>query len=348
MSLTGQDHREDRPGRRHRPGLRWPAAGRGLRQDRLPHHRHRPGREQGRRDQRRAQLHPRYPLCRRGRAGSAGRSVPPRDYAVLADLDVVFICVPTPYTAAKAPDISFIVSAAGGIAEHLHRGQLIILQSTTYPGTTEEVVLPILEAVGLKAGTDFHLAFSPERVDPGNRTFTVANTPKVVGGLTPACAAHRRPPAGADHAGRPHRLHAPGGRADQAAGEHLPQRQHRPGQRAGPALRAHGHRHLGGDRGRLQQALRLHALHAGAGRWRPLHSRGPLLPLVEGPGVRFLHQVHRAGSGGEPEHALPRGAASGQTPWETGAGPCRAPKCWSWAWPSSATSTMPATPRQTG
>jgi UDP-N-acetyl-D-glucosamine dehydrogenase len=110
------------------------------------------------------------------------------DYAILASLDVVFICVPTPYTPAKAPDISYIESAARGIAAHLHRGQLIVLQSTTFPGTTEEYVLPILEKGGLKAGLDFHLAFSPERVDPGNRSFTVANTPKVVGGLTPGCA----------------------------------------------------------------------------------------------------------------------------------------------------------------
>jgi UDP-N-acetyl-D-glucosamine dehydrogenase len=109
-------------------------------------------------------------------------------YSVLAGLDVVFICVPTPYTAAKAPDISYIESAARGIASYLHRDQLIVLQSTTYPGTTEEAVLPILQGSGLKAGVDFHLAFSPERVDPGNRTYTVANTPKVVGGLTPACA----------------------------------------------------------------------------------------------------------------------------------------------------------------
>jgi UDP-N-acetyl-D-glucosamine dehydrogenase len=110
------------------------------------------------------------------------------DYAILSWLDVVFICVPTPYTPAKAPDISYIETAARGIAAHLHPGQLIVLQSTTYPGTTEEYVLPILEKGGLKAGVDFHLAFSPERVDPGNRSFTVANTPKVVGGLTPGCA----------------------------------------------------------------------------------------------------------------------------------------------------------------
>ena len=118
----------------------------------------------------------------------AGRLHATTDYAVVAGLDVVFICVPTPYTAAKAPDISFIVSAAQGIARYLHAGHLIILQSTTYPGTTEEDVLPILETSGLKAGVDFHLAFSPERVDPGNKTYTVANTPKVVGGLTPTCA----------------------------------------------------------------------------------------------------------------------------------------------------------------
>jgi UDP-N-acetyl-D-glucosamine dehydrogenase len=108
-------------------------------------------------------------------------------YDGASTLDVIFICVPTPYNESKAPDISFIQSAARSIAAHLRRGQLIVLQSTTYPGTTEEEVLPILEAGGLVAGKDFHLAFSPERVDPGNRTYTVENTPKVVGGLTPQC-----------------------------------------------------------------------------------------------------------------------------------------------------------------
>ena len=95
---------------------------------------------------------------------------------------------PRPTTQSKAPDISFIQNAARSIAAHLRAGQLIVLQSTTYPGTTEEDVLPILESSGLTAGTDFHLAFSPERVDPGNRAYTVQNTPKVVGGLTPQCA----------------------------------------------------------------------------------------------------------------------------------------------------------------
>ena len=113
---------------------------------------------------------------------------PTTDYEVLRQVDVVFICVPTPFDAMKAPDLSFIRSAAEGIAPRLHAGQLVVLQSTTFPGTTEEVVQPILESSGLKAGVDFGLAFSPERIDPGNKVFTVSNTPKVVGGLTSLCA----------------------------------------------------------------------------------------------------------------------------------------------------------------
>ena len=113
---------------------------------------------------------------------------PTSDYDALKEADVVFICVPTPFDAMKAPDLSFIRSAAEGIAPRLHRGQLIVLQSTTYPGTTEEVVQPILETTGLKAGVDFLLAFSPERIDPGNKVYTAENTPKVVGGLTPFSA----------------------------------------------------------------------------------------------------------------------------------------------------------------
>ena len=107
------------------------------------------------------------------------------DYELLRDRDAIFICVPTPYDAMRAPDLSFIVSAAEGIQPRLAEGQIVVLQSTTYPGTTEEVVQPILERSGLKAGTGFDLAFSPERIDPGRQDFTVKNTPKVVGGLTP-------------------------------------------------------------------------------------------------------------------------------------------------------------------
>ncbi|MEO7995075.1 MAG: nucleotide sugar dehydrogenase [bacterium] len=115
--------------------------------------------------------------------------IPTTDTAVLTDSDVAIICVPTPITRHKHPDTSYVESASRTIAAHLKPGMLVILESTTYPGTTIELVQPILEAGGLKAGTDFHLVFSPERVDPGNAKYTIANTPKVIGGLTPACTA---------------------------------------------------------------------------------------------------------------------------------------------------------------
>jgi UDP-N-acetyl-D-glucosamine dehydrogenase len=107
------------------------------------------------------------------------------DFACVAELDTINICVPTPLRKTKDPDMSYIVSAVERIAAHLHPGMLIILESTTYPGTTEELVQPMLEAGGLKAGVDFFLAFSPERVDPGNPTFNTHNVPKVVGGVGP-------------------------------------------------------------------------------------------------------------------------------------------------------------------
>jgi UDP-N-acetyl-D-glucosamine dehydrogenase len=105
------------------------------------------------------------------------------DFACVAALDTINICVPTPLRKTKDPDMSYIVSAVDEIAKHLHPGMLVILESTTYPGTTEELVRPMLEAGGLKAGVDFFLAFSPERVDPGNPTFNTHNVPKVVGGV---------------------------------------------------------------------------------------------------------------------------------------------------------------------
>lgn len=109
------------------------------------------------------------------------------DYEELTEVDAIFICVPTPYDAQRAPDLSYIEAASYGIRPHLKPGQLIVLQSTTYPGTTEEIVQPILEKSGLQAGSDFYLAFSPERIDPGNKQWSAYNTPKVVGGITPEC-----------------------------------------------------------------------------------------------------------------------------------------------------------------
>jgi UDP-N-acetyl-D-glucosamine dehydrogenase len=110
------------------------------------------------------------------------------DFSAIAQLDTVNICVPTPLRKTKDPDVSYMVAAVTQVAAYLHPGMLVILESTTYPGTTEELVRPILEGTGLKVGRDIYLAFSPERVDPGNSQFHTANVPKVVGGSTPESA----------------------------------------------------------------------------------------------------------------------------------------------------------------
>jgi UDP-N-acetyl-D-glucosamine dehydrogenase len=111
-------------------------------------------------------------------------------YADLAKADAVLVCVPTPLTRNREPDLGPLLDSTRALAEVLQAGQLVVLESTTYPGTTRERVAPLLEESGLAAGRDFHLAFSPERVDPGRTDFTLRNTPKVIGGLTPACAEH--------------------------------------------------------------------------------------------------------------------------------------------------------------
>ncbi len=117
----------------------------------------------------------------------AGLLTATTDFSVIADLDTINICVPTPLRKTKDPDMSYIVNACEEIAKYFHAGMLIILESTTYPGTTDELVRPILERGELKAGEDFFLCFSPERVDPGNAKYQTRNIPKVVGGFTPAC-----------------------------------------------------------------------------------------------------------------------------------------------------------------
>ena len=120
---------------------------------------------------------------------SKGRMRATQSFSAVEALDAISICVPTPLMKTKDPDLSYIVAAAEAIRTHLTPGKLIVLESTTYPGTTREVVLPILEKSGLKAGQGFFLAYSPERVDPGNETFTTRNIPKVLGGITPQCTA---------------------------------------------------------------------------------------------------------------------------------------------------------------
>ena len=112
---------------------------------------------------------------------------PTTDAACVADAATVVVCVPTPLGPEGGPDLTAVRTAMTTVAAHLRPGTLVVLESTTYPGTTDEVVRPILESRGLRAGVDFHLAFSPERVDPGNRVYGIRNTPKVVGGHTPAC-----------------------------------------------------------------------------------------------------------------------------------------------------------------
>ena len=116
-----------------------------------------------------------------------GAFTPTGDFTEIRRLDIVNVCVPTPLSKQRDPDVSYILAAAGEVKKHLRRGMLVILESTTYPGTTEELILPMLQETGMKVGKDFFLAFSPERVDPGNAKFNTRNIPKVVGGVTPAC-----------------------------------------------------------------------------------------------------------------------------------------------------------------
>ena len=120
-------------------------------------------------------------------ARDAGMFEATTDFAVLQSVDAVDICVPTPLRKTRDPDISYVRAAVAEIVKHLHPQMLVILDSTTYPGTTDEVILSRLETTGLKVGEDFYLAFSPERVDPGNEKWNTRNIPKVVGGVTPAC-----------------------------------------------------------------------------------------------------------------------------------------------------------------
>ena len=127
------------------------------------------------------------PTPRLRAAVQSGRLRASDDFDGLAACDAIIICVPTPLSKTKDPDLAMVVEASRAIAQRLREGQLVVLESTTYPGTTEELIRPILEERGLKVGETFFLAFSPERVDPGNARFNTRNTPKIIGGVTPAC-----------------------------------------------------------------------------------------------------------------------------------------------------------------
>ena len=127
------------------------------------------------------------PSARVAAARASGKLTATTDSAALAHCDVINVCVPTPLTKTKDPDVSFIALALEEIGKHMHAGQLVILGSTTYPGTTQELIIPMLEGTGLEAGVDFAIAFAPERIDPANKQFHVREVPKVVGGATPVC-----------------------------------------------------------------------------------------------------------------------------------------------------------------
>ena len=171
------------------------------------------------------------------------------DFAVVGELDTINICVPTPLRKTKDPDMSFIVSSCQEIALHFHAGMLVILESTTYPGTTDELVLPILAKNGLEVGNDFFLCFSPERVDPGNpQSIQDGQYPrKSVGGFTAACTEIGREfyAQALDHV-VPVSLDAGRGNGE-IAREHLPHDQHRPGQRNRDDVRPHADQRLGSD-----------------------------------------------------------------------------------------------------
>ena len=198
---------------------------------------------------------------------AAGKLTATSDFSVISTLDTINICVPTPLRKTKDPDMSYIVSACEEIAKYFHPGMLVILESTTYPGTTDELVRPMLERDGLRVGEDFFLCFSPERVDPGNPKFQTKNIPKVVGGTTPACTRNGRAVllAGSGDSGSG-QLDA-GGRDGEAAREHLPHDQHRPGERARDHVRPHGNQRVGSDRRGGHQAVRVHAVLSRARAW---------------------------------------------------------------------------------
>ena len=257
---------------------------------------------------------------RRQRARAARLGRPDHGHTRLRGLKqahAILIALPTPLTKQREPDLSYVEQASHAIGAVLQPGQLVVLESTTYPGTTREVVKPILEEEsGLVAGKDFNLAMSPERVDPGRTDWTTKTTPKVVGGLTPACTAAAAAVYRTARRHRPRGLGARVGRADEAAREHLPLGQHRARQRARSALRPDGDRRLGGRRRGRDEAVRLPVVPARPRARRALHPARPLLPLVEGARVRLLRALHRARGRGQQQHAvlLPLGHLAGAEP----------------------------------
>ena len=234
-------------------------------------------------------------------ARSASAFAASTDPAALGGCDAILICVPTPLANQREPDLSYITASAGRSPAVLRGRADRRPRVDDLPGHDPRGAAAAARGVRAAApAQDFHLAYSPERIDPGRTDHTVANTPKVVGGITTACAERAAADLRQICEQVVARLEPRGGGADEAAREHLPLGQHRPRQRARPAHRPARHRHLGGDRRRLDQAVRLHALRARSGHGRPLPAGRPLLPRLQGPRARLLHRVRRAGRQDQP------------------------------------------------
>ena len=200
------------------------------------------------------------------RFARSGKLEATTDMSRLGECDVISVCVPTPLGKTKDPDMSYIVAATEAIVERLRPGPVVVLESTTYPGTTRELMLPRFESSGLQVGKDFFLCFSPERVDPGQSHVAHEATPRRCWAASPRSAPSS---AGAiyqlfiDDVVEVTSPEACGAR--EAAREHLPHDQHRSGQRDGDDLRPARRRRVGSDRGRRDEAVRLHEVHAGPG-----------------------------------------------------------------------------------
>ena len=236
------------------------------------------------------------------------------DYAATEDCDADIICLPTPLNANREPDLTLVKDASEKLAGHLRRGQLVTLESTTYPGTTRDELAPILEAgSGLTAGVDFHLAFSPERVDPGRTDYTTKSTPKVVGGLTPACTARALevygpaldnvvPVSTPEVAEMTKLLENIFRSVNIALMNELAMLCDRMNIDVWEVIDAAATKPFG-----------FMKFQPGPGSRRALHPHRPVLSELEGPRVRLLDGVHRAGRQGQREHAvlLRREAAPG-------------------------------------
>ena len=228
------------------------------------------------------------------RLASSGTFAATHEFDSLGDCDVIVICVPTPLTPHREPDLCFVEETARTIAARLRPGQLVVLESTTYPGTTDEVLKPILESSGLRSGQDFFLGFSPEREDPGNRNFRTVTIPKIVAGDGKDAAklveafygafVERVVPVSSPKVSEAVKITENIFRAVNIALVN----------ELKVGLRGDGDRHLGSDRCRCDQAVRLHALLSGTGPRRPLHPHRPVLSYLEIARVRASDPLHRA------------------------------------------------------